>query len=179
MTRILALCGSLRAQSSNTAILRVAAMVAPANARVELYPPLDVLPFFNPDLDRALGDPLLPAPVQALRRSLGEADALLISSPEYAHGISGMLKNALDWLVGGEEMVHKPVGVINTSPHASHALNALLETLRTMTADVIDGACVAIDVPRGCTEHELARDAAVVSPLRQALRHLVDATSVR
>src|SRR3954464_6303650 len=146
MTRILALSGSLRALSSNCAILRVASLVAPPGIHVELHPGLDALPFFNPDLDRELDDPALPASVQALRRSLRTADALLISSPEYAHGVSGMMKNALDWLVGGEEMVNKPVGVINTSPHATHALEALLETLRTMTANVVDGACIGIAV---------------------------------
>ena len=63
VTRILALCGSLRAQSSNTAILRVAARVAPVGVVLELYPGLDALPFFNPDLDRALDDPALPPAV--------------------------------------------------------------------------------------------------------------------
>jgi chromate reductase len=179
MTRILALSGSLRAQSSNSAILRVAAFVAPAGIRVELHPGLDALPFFNPDLDRELDDPALPAAVQSLRRTLGAADALLLSSPEYAHGVSGMMKNALDWLVGGEEMVHKPVGAINTSPHATHAWNAMLETLRTMTADLVEGACIAIAVPRNRDDTELASDHAVADPLRAALGRLVAAAGSR
>jgi chromate reductase len=175
VTRILALSGSLRVQSSNSAILRAAALVAPVGIHVDLHPGLDALPFFNPDLDRELDDPLLPPAVRVLRRDLAAADALLISSPEYAHGVSGMMKNALDWLVGGEEMVHKPVGVINTSPHAMHAWNALLETLRTMTADLVSGACIAIAVPRNQADAELALDLAVALPLRAALECLVDA----
>ena len=176
MTRILALSGSLRAFSSNSAILRVAALVAPDGIRIELHPGLDALPYFNPDLDRTLDDPALPAPVQSLRRTLRDADALLISSPEYAHGVSGLIKNALDWLVGGEEMVHKKVGVINTSPHATHAWNALLETLRTMTADLVDDACIGIAVPRNRGDEEMATDATVATPLRLAIARLAAAT---
>ena len=176
MTRILALSGSLRALSSNTAILRVAALVAPAGTHIEVHPGLDLLPYFNPDLDRELDDPVLPIPVRALRHALGASDALLISSPEYAHGVCGMMKNALDWLVGGEEMVHKPVGAINTSPHATHAWSAMLETLRTMTADVVEGACVPIAVPRDRGDAELASDPAVAEPLRTALARLTEAT---
>ena len=172
MTHILALSGSLRGRSSNTAILRVAALVAPPGVRVELHPGLDALPFFNPDLDRELDDPALPASVRSLRQELGAANALLVSSPEYAHGVSGMMKNALDWLVGGAEMVGKPVGVINTSPHATHALAALLETLRTMTASVIDDACIAVAVPRSADDAQLASDPAIADPLRDVLHRL-------
>ena len=176
MTHILALSGSLRVLSSNSAILRVAALVAPPGVHVVVHPSLDALPFFNPDVDRELDDPALPSAVRALRQSLGNADGLLISSPEYAHGISGMMKNALDWLVGGEEMVHKPVGVINTSPHATHAWNALLETLRTMSAHLVDDACIPIAVPRNRADEELAADPAVAPLLRTALAGLVDAS---
>jgi chromate reductase len=176
MTRILALSGSLRALSSNSAILRVAALVAPQGLEVEVFPSLDVLPYFNPDLDRELDDPALPATVRLLRQRLDATDALLISSPEYAHGVSGMMKNALDWLVGGEEMVHKPVGMINTSPHATHAWSALRETLCTMTANLVDDACIAITVPRDRTDEALAADLTVAEPLRTALACLVDAS---
>ena len=179
MTRILALSGSLRAQSSNSAILRVAARVAPPNTYVHLHPGLDVLPFFNPDHDRELNDPALPATVRALRQQLGAADALLISSPEYAHGVSGMMKNALDWLVGGEEMVHKPVGMINTSPHATHAWDALQETLRTMSAELVDDACIAIAVARNRNDAELASDPSAAGPLRVALAQLTAAAGRR
>jgi chromate reductase len=177
MSHILALSGSLRSLSSNTAVLRVASLVAPPGVDVELHPGLDALPFFNPDLDRKLDDPALPAAVQSLRRRLGAADVLIISSPEYAHGISGLMKNALDWLVGGAEMVGKPVGIINTSPHATHALDALRETLRTMTANVVDEACIAIAVPRNCDDAELAADTDIADPLRDALARLVSEAS--
>ncbi|MEO7456514.1 MAG: NAD(P)H-dependent oxidoreductase [Gemmatimonadaceae bacterium] len=161
--------GSLRARSSNSAILRIASRMAPEGMVVEIFAGLDRLPFFNPDNDRELDDPTLPATVKRMRAALASADALVISSPEYAHGVSGMMKNALDWLVGGPEMVEKRVAVFNTSPHATHAHSALLETLRTMSAHVVDEACVSIALPRGRSDDDLASDAAVTAPLVAAL----------
>jgi NAD(P)H-dependent FMN reductase len=134
--RILAISGSLRAQSSNTVLLRAAAELAPATMRVDLFSGLDALPHFNPDID---GPKAAPA-VRRLRASIDRADALLICSPEYAHGVPGSLKNALDWLVSGIEIVEKPVGVLNASPRSTHAHASLTETLRTMAAAVVDDA---------------------------------------
>ena len=107
-----------------------------------------------------------------MRASITASDALLISSPEYAHGVSGMLKNALDWLVGGAEMVGKPVALINTSPHATHAIAALAETLRTMTVTLVEDACVSIAVPRNQTDEALAEDPAIADAVRRALASL-------
>ena len=77
--KILAISGSLRAGSSNSAILRVAARVAPPPITVTVHNGLDALPFFNPDLDRALDDPALPFAVCQLRQAIAESDAVLIS----------------------------------------------------------------------------------------------------
>jgi NAD(P)H-dependent FMN reductase len=92
---VLGLCGSLRAASINHAVLLAAVSVAPPGTRVELYPSLAGLPLFNPDLDA-----IALSPVARLRERIVAADAVLIASPEYAHGVSGVIKNALDWLVG-------------------------------------------------------------------------------
>lgn len=177
--RILALSGSLRAASSNSALLRVAARIAPSPMCVELFDELDKLPFFNPDLDRALDDPALPETVRTLRSAIASADALLISSPEYAHGVSGMFKNALDWLVGGSEMPAKPVALINTTPHATHAIAALAETLRTMSVNLVDDACLTIGLPRGVSDDELAANNGIATPLLASLRALEMASQVQ
>ncbi len=87
--RVLAISGSLRAASSNSAILRAAVRVSPPDVHLHLHDGLDALPYFNPDLDRALDDPLLPPAVRAFRAQVAAADAVIISSFEYAHGISG------------------------------------------------------------------------------------------
>jgi NAD(P)H-dependent FMN reductase len=94
--QVLAISGSLRSSSSNRAALQAAAAQAPDGMAITIYQGLGDLPLFNPDRDR---EPL-PAAVVDLRARAANGDGFLISSPEYAHGISGSLKNALDWLVG-------------------------------------------------------------------------------
>jgi len=108
VTNILAISGSLRAGSLNSEVLRACALLAPPPVQVTLFDGLGALPHFNPDLD--VEGVVLPAHVKDLRRRIGGADALLISSPEYAHGVPGSLKNALDWLVSAGEMLYKPIG---------------------------------------------------------------------
>ena len=136
---IVALCGSLRSASINAALLRIAARLAPSDVQIAIHPPLGELPLFNPDLDAAL-----PAAAARLHAAVAGADALLIASPEYAHGVSGTIKNALDWLVSFEPFVGKPVAVLNASPRAHHADDALRETLRTMSATLVGETSFAI-----------------------------------
>ena len=99
--RVLAISGSLRRLSSNTALVGAVARLAPEIVEVSIYRGLADLPPFNPDID----DDRLPAAVATFRGRLQACDAVLISSPEYAHGVPGVLKNALDWVVGSGELV--------------------------------------------------------------------------
>src|SRR4051812_25313523 len=134
--KALAICGSLRARSSNTALLLAASRVAPQGLDVVLYRGLGELPHFNPDLDDE-GDPPPPA-VAALRAQVSSADGLIISCPEYAHGVPGSLKNALDWLVSHPDFAGKPTVVWNASAAGGeHAQASLIETLKTMSARVL------------------------------------------
>lgn len=98
--QVLAISGSLRVASTHSRLVRALALVAPVDFRVSIYEGLAGLPHFNPDLDT---DPPDPA-VGAFRDRLRDADAVVISSPEYAHGVPGSLKNALDWVVGSGEL---------------------------------------------------------------------------
>jgi len=142
---ILAISGSLRAKSSNTSLLRLAASVASDDVHVELYDGLASLPHFNPDDDVDVPPPA----VLELRRRVGAADGLLFCSPEYAHGVPGSLKNALDWLVASVELPGKPVASLNASSMATHAQASLLETLTVMSTRIVREACVTIPVGRG------------------------------
>lgn len=133
---ILAISGSLRAASSNTALLQAAARLAPPGMRIEILCGLGELPHFNPDLD-AEGQPGPPA-VADLRARISAADGLVISTPEYAHGVPGSLKNALDWLVSHPDFAGKPVVVWNASgAGGDRAQASLLETLAVMSARVL------------------------------------------
>jgi NAD(P)H-dependent FMN reductase len=135
----LAISGSLRKGSSNTELLRAAALLAPDGVTLRLYDELDKLPHFNPDLEDNL-----PGAVRRLRAFVQGAAGLLISSPEYARGVPGSLKNALDWLVGGSEFVDKPVALLNASPRSTHAQEALRVTLQTMSGYFVDAASIAL-----------------------------------
>lgn len=128
---LLAISGSLRARSSNREVVRAVALLAPTGTTVEVYGGLATLPHFNPD-DDGVGAVHPPA-VVALRSAVAGCDALLISSPEYAHGVPGSLKNALDWLVSGPELVDKPVALLTASTHSPFVHASLAETLRTMS----------------------------------------------
>ena len=139
MMQVLAISGSLRAASINSALLRACARLAPPGMRIDVYAGLGGLPLFNPDLEASP-----PRDVQALREAVAAADVLLLASPEYAHGVSGAMKNALDWLVGFEPFYGKRVAVPNASPRARHAHAALCETLRTMSAALLDEAAIAL-----------------------------------
>jgi len=133
---ILAISGSLRAHSSNGALLHAAGELAPPGVEIEIYDGLGELPHFNPDLDGESSVP--PGAVAALRRQISSCAGVIISSPEYAHGVPGALKNALDWLVSWPDFAGKPVVLWNASgAGGEHAQAALIEILRTMSARVL------------------------------------------
>ncbi|CAN5533069.1 hypothetical protein BH24ACT24_BH24ACT24_00570 [soil metagenome] len=106
--QILLVSGSLRAGSTNTALLRTAQAVAPGGVVGLLYRGLGALPHFNPD-DDPEGGPIDPT-VADLRAQIGSADALLFSTPEYAGALPGSFKNLFEWTVGGGETYGMPVG---------------------------------------------------------------------
>ena len=172
---VLALCGSLRKASINAALLRAAARLAAPAADIEVAGWLGRLPLFDPDLETG---PELPRAVQALHLAVANADALLIASPEYAHGVSGTIKNTLDWLVSFEPFIHKPVAIINVSPRAHHADDALRETLRTMSAALVGERSFAVELlGAGMDERAMRASpgvAAVVAEAMVALRAEID-----
>jgi chromate reductase len=147
--KILAISGSLRAASINSAFCRAAARLAPSPLEITVYSGIGNLPLFSPDLETSL-----PAAVNHFRAAVAQAQALIIASPEYAHGISGPMKNTLDWLVSFEGFIGKPVALVNTSPRARHAYEATVETLKTMSARVLDGPAFTIPLLANCTTEE-------------------------
>ena len=168
--RVLCLCGSLRRVSSNRAALEAARQLAPASLELAMYDGLATLPLFNPDDER---DPLPPS-VLALREAVGQADALLIACPEYAHGVPGAFKNLLDWLVGSLEFPGKPVLLLNASARGSyHAQEALAEVLRTMSAELLSTQPFPVALPgAGCTTDQILVSTERCAELRVALGHL-------
>ena len=170
--KILTISGSLRSASSNTAVLQALERVAPSSVRVTQYAGLGSLPHFNPDLD---GDHL-PEHAAELREEVAASDALVISSPEYAHGVPGSLKNALDWLVGSLDFAGKPVALINTAARAIHAQASLRETLQTMAARIIDEASITLALPTPSPDAgTIAADPGYATALRGVIGALIPA----
>lgn len=126
--RLLAISGSARLESTNTALLRVLAEVTSNDIEVEVFHTLHQLPVFSPDLEGANTPPV----VAAFIKSIDQADGLIISSPEYVRAIPGGLKNAIDWLVSGDMIINKPVALI----HASHRGDDMLASLRLVLGTV-------------------------------------------
>ena len=173
MTRLLAIPGSLRAGSSNAALLECARLLLDEGVEWVWFDGLAELPAFNPDADV---EPAHDA-VARWRGALAAAQGVMLSSPEYAHGVPGALKNALDWVVGSGELVNKPIALLNPSPHSEYAHPQLAEILRTMNANVVPDACVTIGIPRrGAEPSALVAQRLVAEPLRAALAALLDAT---
>jgi NAD(P)H-dependent FMN reductase len=169
---LLAISGSLRSGSSNSLLIEAAARLAPAGTRILVYRGLNDLPHFNPDLDT----PARPATVELLRHLVALADGILISSPEYAHGVPGSFKNALDWLVSGTEFPNIPVALLSVSPHAVHARASLAETLRTMSADLVEQASITIPfATRPATVDGILADSAACTSLGTAIGLMVAA----
>jgi chromate reductase len=134
--RIVTVCGSLQARSGNRELLRLAGTVAPPGVEVVPFEGLRDLPLFDPDSE----DGEAPEPVQAWRRALAGADAVLISSPEYGHSLPGALKNGIDWVIGSGELNLKVVAITAAVPHPSRGrlgLDALAQTLRAVDAIIV------------------------------------------
>ena len=128
MKRLAALSGSLRAGSLNCALIEAVSRMGIFTVEIADT----VLPPFTPDLaDDA------PAAVLAFRRQLNDADAILISTPEYAMGVPGVLKNAIDWTVGSCEFAHKPTALITCTASGDIAHPAMLEILRVLEARIV------------------------------------------
>ena len=173
--RVLAISGSLRAASANRSMVEAARLVAPPGVEVAIWEGLGGLPHFNPDLDREGMTP--PPAVAALRAEVARSHGLLISSPEYAHGVPGSLKNALDWLVSDVHVPGIRVGLVNASLGSTHAQASLVEILTTMSAEVVPGATVRIALAdRAMDAGRIAADAMLGGALRGALGALVESS---
>ncbi|MBD2755980.1 NADPH-dependent FMN reductase [Spirosoma validum] len=160
---ILAISGSLRAASANTSLLRATAELAPSNVVITIYEDLDDLPHFSPERDRDNTS----EPVTKLRSLLQEADAVIICTPEYIHGMPGVLKNMLDWLASSGEFVNKPVSVISASPsdmggsraHASlcYTLSVLMAKLPEQASLIVPFVRAKVDADGHVTDPQLIR----------------------
>jgi NAD(P)H-dependent FMN reductase len=168
---VAALSGSLRSGSSNARLLRAAAKMAAQGTRFTFYDrQIGALPHFVPDLDSE-GSSAPPA-VAELRDLLASADVVLVCCPEYAHGVPGSFKNALDWIVSSGELTEKPVALIMASASgAEQARAALVPTLKVMGANLVFD-CSLVLVPGYFAEDGTISDPRTVDVVLDALAAL-------
>jgi len=147
MTKILAIPGSLRDNSSSNLILKAIISMAPPELEIEIFNGVGDLPHFNDPQE-------VPEAVIQFRKKVKQTDAILICTPEYAFGVPGSLKNALDWTVGSGEFVDKPVSLITASSQGEKGHAALLLILTAISANVIDDASLLISFVRSKLDSE-------------------------
>jgi len=134
--KLLAISGSVRKGSYNLALLRAMKALCPQGSSVMVYDQVKEIPIFNPDV----GDSDIPESVCSLTSRIRESDGVIISTPEYAHGVPGALKNALDWLVSSDALILKPVAVTSVSTSGLGGVRShgpLVQILGAMNTNVV------------------------------------------
>ncbi|KRF17793.1 FMN reductase [Nocardioides sp. Soil797] len=172
-TRVLVLVGSLRAESLNRRIAETLRDRAPEGISIEIVEGLGELPFYNEDLDAGTAS----EPVQLVRKTVAEADRVLVVTPEYNGTMPAVLNNAIDWLsrpYGAGALVGKPLAVIGATPTPYGGKWAHEHTQRSAT---IAGAKVLEDVvvSQSAMEGDILADDAIVTKLLEAVQSLADA----
>lgn len=166
--KILGISGSLKATSANKKILQFISTFLPANAEFILYNDLSLLPHYNPDIDV----PNTIDCVEQLRLIVKECQVVIICTPEYAFGVPGALKNALDWLVSSGEMNENKVVVITASLGGDKALASLLLTLQALGANVLS----SLNIP--FINSKISKDGVVDSATKLQIQQVVAAILV-
>ena len=162
--RILAISGSLRAGSYNTALARAAAELAPDGVEIEVYDGLGLVPHYDEDLDQEGIE--TPATVAELRRRIDEADALLLVTPEYNGSTTGVLKNAIDWVSArhrGSWLRNKTVAIAGATTGEYGAIWAQQDLRRIL--GIAGARVVAGDFPLASCVQRVRRVRTLASPL--------------
>lgn len=179
--KLLAISGSLRRDSYNTKLLRAAEELLHPEIEVELWTGLKDVPPYDEEDDAQPA----PAAVAALREAIAEADAVLISTPEYNSSIPGQLKNGLDWVsrpLAASPLRNKPVAVVGASAGAFGAVWAQAELRKVAAAigaRVVDAEVAVGHAPTRFDEAGRLADDAILEQLGEALEELLAETDAR
>lgn len=167
MQKILGIPGSLRSDSSSHQLLRIIAELFPADFSFEIFTGVGTLPHFD-------GSENPSEPVLEFRRKVSEASAVFICTPEYAFGVPGSLKNALDWTVSSAEFVNKPVALITASSHGEKAHQSLQHTLTAISADLHPSTSLLISFIRAKIKDGKIIDAETTTLVRGFVQSFID-----
>ncbi|OQP67416.1 hypothetical protein A3860_03450 [Niastella vici] len=166
---ILAVAGSLRPTSTNIRLVKDIQRWAPADIEFIVYEDLATLPAFD---DSAVEG----EPVAKWRRQLAEADGIFLCSPEYAFGIPGALKNAIDWTVRSGELVNKPLALVTAASNGEKAHAAWLQIFSALSANIPEGGALLIPfIKTKLNERGEIADAATKTAVEAVLQALINA----
>lgn len=138
--KVIAICGSTRQASINRSLLKAIVDLSAEDLDITIFDRIANLPQFNPDND---GENVANEVVH-FRQLVSGAEGIIICTPEYAHGVPGRLKNAIDWTISSSGFPHKPTLLITASTDGSYGHKALLETLKAIEAKNIDNLQLVI-----------------------------------
>jgi chromate reductase, NAD(P)H dehydrogenase (quinone) len=169
MIRIIAIPGSLRKNSSSNLILKAISEMIPDTVSFEIFEGVGNLPHFN--------DPeVVPSEITNFRAKVRSANAVLICTPEYAFGVPGSLKNAVDWTVSSGDFFDKPVGLITASSQGEKGHAALMLVMAAISAKVINDATLLISFVRSKLDAEgKIKDPSLAGDLNRLVANLVRA----
>ena len=168
--KILGISGSIRKESSNIDLIHAIAEMFSDEANVILFQKIGGIPHFNPDLDNE--NP--PNEVSEFRKQLQSVDGILICTPEYAMGVPGTLKNALDWTVSSMEFSRKPVALITASSSGIKAHQSLLETLKVIESDIPESSQLLISFVKTKIKGGKIIDAYTLELVKKVVQSLIN-----
>jgi len=167
--KILGISGSLRANSSASAVLNIVAGLVPEQVEFAIYKGLAELPAFNDSNE-------IPETVEAFIKLLSEADGVFFVIPEYAFGVPGALKNALDWTVSSSTAFpDKPVALITAATGGDKAHAAFLLTLKAISAKIPEGATLLLSFIRSkLNEKNEVKERTTLDSIKRVINSLID-----
>jgi len=168
--KILGISGSLRSNSSATAILNVVSGLVPGNVEFTIYNGLAEIPAFNDSNE-------IPGTVEAFIKLLSNADGVFFVIPEYAFGVPGALKNALDWTVSSSTAFpNKPVALITAATGGDKAHAAFLLTLKAISSKIPEGATLLLSFIRSkLNEKNEVKDSETLDAIKSVIHSFLKA----
>ncbi|HEV8286153.1 MAG TPA: NAD(P)H-dependent oxidoreductase [Chitinophagaceae bacterium] len=169
--KILAISGSTRQRSTNLNLINAIIELFSEELDIKIFEGLSDIPHFNPDLDNDHN------PIQSVsnfRLQLKQADGILICTPEYAMGVPGTLKNAIDWTVSSMEFSHKPVALITASTAGEKGHYSLLSTLKIIEADISDSSQLLIPHVNTKVKNDKIIDADTLILVKKLMASLIE-----
>lgn len=169
LMNILTICGSTRKGSTNELLIDIIADMYRSSTEFVRFEGLSDLPHFNPDLDTETPPPA----VAAFRQQLRAADGILVCTPEYAMGVPGSLKNALDWVVSSMEFSGKPVALITASSMGEQAHQSLIRTLLVIESDMPESSRLLIPFVKSKVRNGKIVDEQTLQEVKEVMRSLL------